>query len=122
MSAPLDEIMRAIIAKLNAEVAMEVRSAPDSGTAMEAVVTRPNLARCFAVLSEALGPPAKEFGTAAAFDKPTQRFVDGIGGIRKDQSLFLKVGDNQQVGYVALWPWASDATRITVKIGIGKIG
>jgi len=68
------------------------------------------------VLSSFFGNPAKAPGkglpVSLRFD-PTVKF---LGGIRKDQALFLK---NIKTGafYGALWPWQQDAGKIEVLLG-----
>ncbi|MBC2710406.1 MAG: DUF1566 domain-containing protein, partial [Desulfosarcina sp.] len=68
------------------------------------------------ILSEFFGVPAKAPGKslpgALRFD-PTVRYM---GGIRKDQTLFLK---KLKTGafYGALWPWQRDAAKIEVHLG-----
>ena len=34
-----------------------------------------------------------------------------------DQCLYLKPCDGEQAVYAALWPWASDPRRVTLKVG-----
>ncbi len=72
------------------------------------------------VLRKALGAPAKAFNQAARFDGGMQRVVERLGGIRDDQCLFLKPGTDQALAYAALWPWESDSTRVTLKVGTTK--
>ena len=68
------------------------------------------------VLSSFFGKPAKAPGkglpVSLRFD-PTVKF---LGGIRKDQALFLK---KLKTGafYGALWPWQQDAGKIEVLLG-----
>jgi len=97
---------------------MLVRAAPDSGEALDAVFSRQDLDRCAALLGESFGAPAKAFGQPVKLDRERQRVVDLLGGIRVEQCLFLKMGDGQEVAYATLWPWASDPTRVTLKVGI----
>jgi hypothetical protein len=111
------ELLRPLVRALQGGVPLlETRSAPPSGDALEGVLHRQELQRCYELLKEALGPPAKEFGAQVRFDRPAQQVVDALGGIRKDQCLFLKP-DGDQVAYAALWPWASDAQRVTLRVG-----
>jgi len=116
--APDDTPVPPLVMALRKAIPMEVRVAPDSGTYLEGVLKREDLPRCVALLREALGPPAKEFDEAKRFERETQRLVESIGGIRKDQCLFLGANGNPYTAYAALWPWASDSDRITLKIGI----
>jgi len=114
----MDSLVGPLIAALTKTISLEVRSASASDERLEAVLSRPNLQRCYGLLTEALGPPAKEFGKAATFEPDMQRVVEQLGGIRTDQCLFLKPAGAQRVAYAALWPWASDPTRVTLKVGV----
>ena len=109
--------MKQLIGRLKQSVAfIELRTASDRY--LEAVLLRAHLEDCCRVLREALGPPVKDFGQAATLDAATQHAVDQVGGVRIEQCLFFTKGDDRQAGYAALWPWASDATRVTLKTGL----
>ena len=97
---------------------VEVRAAPASQEYLEGVLHRQDLQRCYALLCETLGSPIKEFGKAARFDSKTQQLIQQLGGIRIDQCLFLLPCGDRQMAFAALWPWASDPTRITLKVGV----
>ena len=114
-------LIRSLVEALRKEVPMLVRSAPASGDYLEGVLPRQNLERCCATLTSALGPPIKEFSKAGTFEPAVQRLVDRLGGLRFDQCLFLKHGGDESVIYATLWPWASDATRLTLKVGLGTV-
>ena len=105
-----------LIVALKQAIPMLVRSAPSTGNYLEGVLSRQDLQRCYALLSEAFGPPAKDFGKPAMFEPAIYKVVQGLGGVRAEQCLFLKL-DGSQMAYAALWPWASDPVRITLKIG-----
>ena len=109
----IDEIVKA--------VPMVVRSAPDSGNYLEGVLSRQDLKRCYEMLQKALGPPTKDFGVPSKFAKDTQKLIDRVGGIWLDQCLFLKQDGEGEMTYAALWPWASDPTKITLKVGIIRL-
>lgn len=97
---------------------VELRTSHESECYCEAVLLRRDLSGCSALLQQALGSPLKDFEQPVQFEPAIQRAVALLGGIRIDQCLFFARGDGQQVGYAALWPWASDATRITLKVGL----
>ena len=115
-------IIQPLIEVLRTTLTLEVRTAPASGDYLEAVLQRPELRRCHELLSNTLGAPVKEFNKAASFDAAHQRAVNGIGGIRLEQCLFLKPYGDKQAAYAALWPWASDPKRVTLKLGILALG
>lgn len=115
----MNAIMTPLIEALKRDIPMLVRAAPSSGDSLEGVLSRPDLQRCYTLLKEALGPPVKDFAQPVPSEATIRKAVEGLGGIRTEQCLFLKFSDPPQGGiYAALWPWASDPTRITLKIGL----
>ena len=107
-----------VISALKAAVPFaQVRSASDATDRLEAVLTRQELPRCLELLQEAFGPAAKPMGIAAKLDRGVQSAVDEVGGVRNDQGLFLKIGQ-QQLAYAMLWPWESDKNRVTLRMGV----
>ncbi len=109
--------LKALIASVKQAIPLEIRVAPDSNEYLEGVLTRHDLQRCYELLNNAFGTPVKEFGKAAVFEANIQEIVRKLGGIRLDQCLFLQPYGTPQMAYAALWPWASDPTRITLKVG-----
>ncbi len=97
---------------------LEVRTAPTATDYFEAVLGQNDLQRCAALLVEALGPPAKDFNQAATLEPKIRKAIDTIGGIQHGQCLFLNHEDPTRLGYAALWPWASNPERITLKVGM----
>ncbi|MBI4004066.1 MAG: hypothetical protein HY353_03510 [Candidatus Omnitrophica bacterium] len=97
---------------------VELREASPDGGYFEGVLARSDLERCCQLLGSVLGPAAKEFGKTVRFAKPSQAVVDHLGGIRPDQCLFLKEEPSQPIVFAALWPWASNPDRITLKLGV----
>ena len=114
----MDALISPLIEALRKVVPMVVRTAPPSGDYLEGVFSRGDLERCTALLRETFGPPIKEFGAAATFERNLQHVIDRVGGVRVEQCLFLRQRESQPLAYAALWPWASDATRITLKVGV----
>ena len=118
MADHIQELLKPLVTALQQGIPMEVRAAPPSGDYLEGVLSRPDLSRCYDQLAQHLGPPAKDFAKPVAFPQDVQRIVNDLGGIRGDQCLFLKSVDGTQAIYAALWPWASDPRRITLKVGL----
>ena len=116
----MDALISPLIETLKKAVPMVVRTAAPSGDYLEGVFSRDDLDRCAALLKETLGPPAKEFGAVPAFPRSLHPVITHLGGIRPDQCLFLRQREPDPVAYATLWPWASDATRITLKVGLIK--
>ena len=98
----------------------EVRSAPTATDRLEVVVARRDLDRVCELLREAFGPAVKEFGKPSKLDATAQKVVEQLGGIRQDQCLFLRPETGTGVTYAVLWPWSSDSTRVTLKVGTWK--
>ena len=48
-----------------------------------------------------------------------QRIVDIMGGIRVEQSFYLKKESDTEYLCASLWPWHSDPSKITLKIRKG---
>ena len=112
------ELVQRLIPELTRAVPMKVRTARASGNYLEAIVLRKDVEGCLAALRQALGPPVKDFDNAATLEPKLQRALDEVGGIRIDQCLFLKSDEPPHTVYAALWPWASDPERITLRVGV----
>ena len=97
---------------------LEVRTTPMVTDYFEAVLGRSDLQRCTALLVDAFGPPAKNFDQVATLEPKIRKAIDTIGGIQHGQCLFLNHEDPTRLGYAALWPWASNHERITLKMGM----
>ena len=97
---------------------VEKRGASPAGDYFEGVLSREDLGACCELLSGTFGPAAKEFGKVVRFTRQCQTMVATLGGIRPDQCLFIKEEANRPVAFAALWPWASNSDRITLKVGV----
>ena len=117
----MDPLVSPLITTLKKTIPLEMRSASDSTEHLEGVLSRHHLPQCYTLLTEAFGPPAKDFSKAAIFEPDTQKVVEQLGGIRTDQCLFLKPAGTLRVAYAALWPWASDPTRVTLKVSVCEL-
>ena len=84
---------------------------------LEGVLEKEQLNVCAQLLEKALGPPAKPFDSAPNVEERLVPAIKKIGGIRKEQCLYLKALDAQRMGYAVLWPWESDPSQITLKVG-----
>ena len=97
---------------------VEKREAPPSGDYFEAVLSREDLGTCCELLAGTFGPAAKEFGKVVRFAGQHQIMVNKIGGIQPDQCLYVKEESSRPVAFAALWPWASNPQRVTLKVGV----
>jgi len=62
-------------------------------------------------------PPAKPAGQAVPAELAASPLLEAMGGVRADQTLYVKqLGDGLSI-YVAYWPWGG-GQRVTIKIGI----
>ena len=118
----MEAIVKGLIAELQQAIQfVELRKAPETGDSLEAVLLRAHLARCYDLLAKALGPPLKEFGESVALTPEARRTADAVGGIRSNQCFFLAQQGAKHVAYAALWPWGSDPTRLTLKVGLWQV-
>ncbi len=114
--------VKPLIEELTKTIPMLVRKSPPPGDYLEGVLSTDDLERCCALLTSVFGVPVKEFGKAATLDPSLQQAVSAIGGIRLEQCLYLKPAGQEEILYAALWPWASDSSRVTLKIGVSARG
>ncbi len=77
-----------------------------------------NLAEVGSVVERFLPPPpAKHAGKPASPELADSPLLEAMGGVRADQTLYVKhLGDGISI-YVAYWPWGG-GQRVTIKIGI----
>ena len=109
-----------IIEEIKESLKMEIRPNSMGTEYLEAVFERSDLELLQIKLTKHLGPAAKRPGEEATLPREIQEIVDGLGGLRIEQSFFCKrVGTT--VFYAALWPWASNPEKITLKSGIVEL-
>ena len=108
-----------LIDDIKESLKLEVRISSDAHEYFEAVFQTEDLNVLLGLVKDAVGEPLKPPGKEVKFPKHIQKLVDLIGGIRRAQSFYLKEANGKYV-YVALWPWQSDPSRITLKIGRGN--
>ncbi len=68
------------------------------------------------LLSEFFGPPVKPAGKSTPRKLRKQSTVVYLGGIQKDQSLFIKKLKTGEF-YGALWPWQRNKKKIEIHLG-----
>ncbi len=68
------------------------------------------------IMADYFGPPAKASGKNLRVSMRFEPTVKFIGGIRKDQALFLK---KMKTGsfYGALWPWERETDKVEILLG-----
>jgi hypothetical protein len=109
-----------LIEEIKKLVKLEIRPNSRGGEYLEAVVERKELESLSSILSEHLGPAAKEPGKEVKLPESIQELVDSLGGLRPEQSFYYR-REGTQVIYAVLWPWESNPERITLKSGQGKL-
>ncbi|RCK81386.1 MAG: hypothetical protein OZSIB_2255 [Candidatus Ozemobacter sibiricus] len=64
------------------------------------------------------GKPYKPPGETAFLMNLFDHFVKEVGGVRREQTLFRKEISKGLNLFCAFWPWASDPTKTSVRIGL----
>ena len=108
-----------MLKELKNKIPLEIRQSSKGEDYLEAVVQSKDLDALTAVLTKHLGHPIKKAGKGAEFTGEVRKIADSLGGIRAEQTFYYSDKD-EAVYYAALWPWASDPLRITLKAGIIK--
>ena len=109
-----------MIEEIRASLRVEVRPNSKGTEYLEAVIDKNDIESLLMILTKHFGPAAKGPGKNAKFPTEIQEFVDGLGGVRIEQSFFYK-RDGSRVVYAALWPWQSNPKKITLKSGTEKL-
>ncbi|HSB04959.1 MAG TPA: hypothetical protein VLK23_07145 [Thermodesulfobacteriota bacterium] len=110
-----------MITEIRENLGMEIRPNSLGSEYLEAVVRRDDIEKLRSLLTNHLGPAAKEPGKEANFPTKIRTLVDSMGGLRIKQSFFFKQQDDHTVVYAALWPWESNPEKITLKAGVGLV-
>ena len=109
-----------LVDEIREALELEVRVYSDADSYFEAVFQSKDLDTLASILRNNVGEPLKPPGRNVKFPGHIQKLVDLVGGIRHEQSFYLKEETNGEYMYAALWPWQSDPSKITLKIGRGK--
>lgn len=108
-----------MLKELRTKLELEIRPHSDENEYLEAVVQTKDLDALNEILTKHLGHPLKKAGKNVRFTGEVQKIVDSIGGLRAEQTFYYS-DKEEATYYAALWPWASDPLRITLKAGIIK--
>ena len=106
-----------MIEEIRGRFKMEIRPNSQGYEYLEAVIGRDELELLKSVLTKHLGCSAKEPEREANLPIEIQRLVDSMGGLRVDQSFYYSQGDNGEIAFAFLWPWASNSKKVTLKAG-----
>jgi hypothetical protein len=100
---------------------MDIRLSSQGFEYLDAVIQKNDLELLKSLLMKYLGPAAREPGREVELPIGIQSLLDSMGGLRVDQSFYYKQGNDGEVAFALLWPWASDPEKITLKAGSGSI-
>ena len=110
-----------LVEEIKKMMELEVRQSPEEvDFNFEAVFKSEDLDKLLMILRNNIGEPLKPPRIQAKLSKDAREIIDLMGGIRYEQSFYLKQEANGEYLCVALWPWQSDPSRITLKIRRGR--
>lgn len=95
---------------------MKIRFYEDSRSLYQVTSQERDIQELETIFSDFFGPPSKAAGKKLPLKLKFNPSVKYLGGIRKDQSLFLKKTKTGEF-YGALWPWQRDPGKIEVHLG-----
>ncbi|MBU4377366.1 MAG: hypothetical protein KKD29_07870 [Candidatus Omnitrophica bacterium] len=110
-----------LVDEIKAALEPEVRTSSDANEYFEAVFMVKDLEKLNTILEKEFGKPLKPPAKNVKFTKEVQNVVDLIGGLRREQSFYAKNETESKYFYAALWPWQSDPSKITLKMGLYDI-
>ena len=110
-----------LIEGIKQRLEVEVREYSDQDEYFEGVIQSKDLDVLGEILKSSLGEPLKKAGQRARLPRHLNKLIHLIGGIRIEQSFYIKEGEGSNFVFAALWPWQSDTSRITLKIGWGRL-
>jgi hypothetical protein len=106
-----------LIEEITQGVRMEIRPNSQGSDYLEGVMGSGDLELLWPILTKHLGPAAKEPGKKTDLPGEIQGAVNALGGLRQDQSFFYRQ-EGGKVYFAAIWPWASNPEKITLKCGL----
>ncbi len=95
---------------------MKTRFYEDSRSLYQVTSKDRNIQELEDILSDFFGSPSKSAGKKLPFKLKFNSSLKYLGGIRKEQSLFIKKLKTGEF-YGALWPWQRDPHKIEVHLG-----
>lgn len=110
-----------LIEEIKEAISLEVRVSPDVDLHFEAVFQSQDLDKLLSLLRKDMGEPLKPPGKNVRLPRDVQKIVNIMGGLRREQSFYMKKEAEDRYTYVALWPWESDPSKITLKIRKGRL-
>lgn len=116
--SPELEALLSVIRELRSKRRLELRPDDRDKLLYSCVITSANVPQVAEAVQNLMGVPFKPAGTSAVWKNWFDPFVRGIGGIRRNQSLYRKDLPEGSIVYCAFWPWASDPTRVSIRLGL----
>lgn len=108
--------MRRLASEISSRLGLELRY--NLELLYVTVLPSGTLSQLEALLMEHLGAAYKPRGRTAIFKNFFDRFVQGVGGIQRNQGLFRRDFGTDISLYAAIWPWASDPMKVSLRVGI----
>jgi hypothetical protein len=109
-----------LIEEVTKTIELDVRVSSGTYEYFEAVFQTKDLDALLILLKNSFGEPLKPAGKTVGFSRNEKKILGLIGGIRREQTLYLKEETGGEYIYAALWPWQIDPSKITLKIGKGN--
>ena len=109
-----------MIEEIKETLRIEIRPTSQGLEYLEAVINKKDLESLNSLLKKYLGLAAKDSGKEVNFPIEIQKIVNSIGGLRNEQSFFYRQEGNKVI-YAAIWPWASNPDKITLKSGVSEL-
>ena len=110
-----------LVDEIKGAMELEVRTQQDTGMFFEAVFQAKDLEKLLTLLQKCIGEPMKPAGKTVRFPRDVAKIVDSMGGIRREQSFYIKKEESGDYICAALWPWQSDPSKITLKMNKGNM-
>lgn len=107
-----------LVADLKAKGPLELKPDRQNPLLYTTVVGAQRIYELKVLVSSMLGQPYKPSGESAMWKNWFDPFVKSVGGIEKQQTLYRRGLDEPFALYAAFWPWASDNTRCSLRIGL----
>ncbi len=109
-----------LVEEIKNALELEVRPSEEPDKYFEAVFESKDLDKLLDLVRKQIGESVKSPGRYATFPKNVGELVNSMGGLRIEQSFYFKQEPNGEYIYVALWPWQTNPSKTTLKIGKGS--
>lgn len=107
-----------LIAELKEQFAIETNSRNKDPLLYVGVVNSADIDAIAPQVRNYFGEPYKSAGQAAFLKNLFDSFARAMGGMAKEQTFFVKKVDIGMTMYCAFWPWGTDPSKTSVRIGL----